>query len=131
MSTWNAEPATGAAREAVERRSEDRTETRFEVVWAVGTLDGEGALRNLSRSGAWIEAVSVPLLTGARIRVVILDREEEERDPVLVDGAVVRRTSAGFAVRFDPASSTEIGRLLDRLSATRSARRERRRRRRR
>ena len=100
----------------MERRVVDRIETRFEVVWAAGSLDGEGVLRNLSRSAAWIDEVSVQPPLGARIRVVILDLEEEERDPVLVDGVVVRRGSVGFAVELDPLSSSEVGRLLDRLA---------------
>ena len=52
----------------------------------------------------------------ARIRVVILRLEEAEQDPVLVDGVVVRTSSLGFAIEFDPASSSAVGRLLDRLA---------------
>ena len=99
----------------MERRSQGRIETRFEVVWAAGSLDGEGALRTLSRSGAWVDDASVQPPMGARVRIVILDLEEEERDPVLVDGVVARRTAAGFAVELDPACSSKIGHLLDRL----------------
>ena len=93
-----------------------RIETRVEVVWAAASLDGEGVLRNLSRSGAWIDEVSVQPPLDARIRVVILDMEEEEREPVLVNGVVVRRSSTGFAVEFDPATSSGIGFLLERLA---------------
>ena len=99
----------------MERRIEVRIETRFEIVWAAGSLDGVGVLRNLTLWSAWIDEVTVPPPVGARIRVVILDVEEEERDPVLVNGDVIRRTSTGFAVALDPASSPEIERLLDRL----------------
>ena len=100
----------------MERRSQGRIETSFEVVWAAGSLDGMGVLRNLTLWSAWIDEVSVPPPMRARIRVVILDVEEEEQDPALVDGDVVRRTSTGFAVALDPASSPEIERLLDRLA---------------
>ena len=141
MTTWNTEPemargerrpATGAALEAMERRSAERIETGIEVSWAAGTLGGEGALRNVSRSGAWIDTAGVPPPTGETVRIaILLDREEEEREAVHVDGVVARRTPAGFAVEFDSARSSQFGRLLDRLNAPRSARRERRRRRRR
>ena len=40
---------------------------------------------------------------------------EEERDTTVAEGEVVRRSSLGFAVQFHPASSSEVGRLLDRL----------------
>ncbi len=99
----------------MERRFEGRIETRFEVVWVAGRLDGQGSLRTLSRSGAWIDDVSVQPPPGARVRIVILDAEEEGEDLELVDAEVVRRTSSGFAVEFHPASSHKIGRFLDRL----------------
>ena len=84
-------------------------ETRFEGVWATGSLDGVGVLRDLSRSGTWIDATKVRPPIGARVRLVILDLEEE-RDPVLVKGVVVRsRRSLGFAVAFHAASSLEVG----------------------
>ena len=101
----------------MERRSEARIETTFEVVWEAGSLDGVGILRNLSRSGAWIADLSVQPHIDVRIRIAIL---EEERAPVVVNGVVVRRTSAGFAVELDPASSSGIGRLLDRLVESRT-----------
>ncbi len=102
--------------EAVERRSQDRTETRFEVVWATDSLNGEGVLRNLSRLGTWIDEVSVPPSVGARIRAVILDVKEEEREPVFLEGAVLRTTSTGFAVELDPSSSAVVELLLDRTA---------------
>ncbi len=89
----------------MERRHE-RIETRFEVVWVAGSLDGVGVVRNLSRSGAWIDAMRVPPQTGARIQIGIL---EEERDATVARGEVVRRSSLGFAVQFHPASSSEVG----------------------
>ena len=95
----------------MERRFE-RIETRFEVVWAADGLDGVGVLRNLSRGGAWIDAMRVRPQMGARIQVGIL---EEERDTTVAEGEVVRRSSLGFAVDFHPASFAEVGRLLDRL----------------
>ena len=99
----------------MERRYGRRIEARFEVVWATDSLNGEGVLRNLSRSGAWIDEVSVPPSVGARIRAAMLDVKEEEREPVFLEGAVLRRTSAGFAVELDPSSAAMVERLLDRL----------------
>ena len=100
----------------MERRLERRIETRFEVVWAAGSLDGVGVLRNLSIWSAWIDEVTVPPPIGVGVRLVIVDKEQEEREPVLVNGGVIRRTSTGFAVALDLADSPEIGRLLDRRS---------------
>ena len=110
------EPAPAAAGEAMERRFEGRIETPFEVVWVSGRLDGEGSLRNLSRSGAWIDDLSAQPPMAAMIRIIVLEMEEEGRDPMLVEGEVARRTSWGFAVEFHPASSHKIGRFLDRLA---------------
>ncbi len=119
MPSWDTEletqPAPGAAGEAMERRFEGRIETRFEVVWVAGRLEGEGRLRNLARSSAWVDDVSVQPPPGARIRITILDPAEEGEDLELFHADVVRRTSSGFAVEFHPASSHKIGRLLDRL----------------
>ncbi len=98
----------------MERRFECPIDVRLEVVWAAGSLNGVGALRNLSRSGAWIDDVSTQPPMGATIRIIVLDMEEE-RDVVFVDGKVVRSTLSGFAVEFHPASSHKIGRFLDRL----------------
>ncbi len=95
----------------MERRFE-RTETRFEVVWAADGLDGVGVLRNLSRSGAWIDAMRVRPPVGAKIQVAIL---EEEWDATVAEGEVVHRSSLGFAVEFHPASFSEVERLVDRL----------------
>ena len=99
----------------MERRSVDRIETSFEVVWAVGSLDGVGFIRNVSRSGVWIAGAGATPAIGARIRVVMVE-VEEERDPVLVGGEVVRRSSSGFAVRFEPRCSPTVWLLLDRLA---------------
>ena len=96
-----------------ERRYEVRIETRFEVVWSAGRLEGVGVLRNLSRSGAWIDEVSVQPPMYARIRIVIL---EDPRDPLVVEGVVVRRTTSGFSVGIYPASSDAVRLLLDRLA---------------
>ncbi len=96
-----------------ERRDEVRIETRFEVPWSAGSLDGVGVLRSLSRGGAWIDTMRVRPPTGTRIQVGIL---EEERDATVANGEVVRRSSLGFAVHFHSASSSEVGRLLDRLA---------------
>ncbi len=95
----------------MERRHE-RIETRFEVVWVAGSLDGVGVVRNLSRSGAWIDAMRVRPPSGARIQVGIL---EEERDSTVAEGDVVRRSALGFAVEFLPDRAAEVGRLVDRL----------------
>ena len=92
-----------------------KLETRFEGVWAAGSLDGVGALRSLSRSGAWIDAAKVLPPMGARVRVVILDLEDE-RDSVLVDGEIVRRTASGSAIKLDPSSSSLVELLLDRIA---------------
>ena len=100
----------------MERRAADRIETRFEVVWVAGSTRGEGALRNLSQAGAWIFGQSVPPAMGAKIRAVILNLREADRMPVLLEGVVARRTSAGFAVEFDLARGSEIASLLDRLA---------------
>ncbi len=95
-----------------EHRYEVRIETRFEVVWSKGRLEGVGVLRNLSRSGAWIDEVSVQPPVGARIRIVIL---EDPRDPLVVDGVVVRGTTLGFGVGIQPPNSDAVRLLLDRL----------------
>ena len=100
----------------MERRSQARIETRFEVVWSAGSLDGQGSLRILSLSGAWIDDASTQPLLGARVRIVVLDLVEEARDPLVADGVVVRRSSEGFAIEFHAASSPEIKRLLDRIA---------------
>ena len=92
-----------------------KLETRFEVVWAAGSLDGVGFIRNASRSGVWIAGVGAKPDIGSRIRVVIVE-VEEERDPVLLDGEVVRRTSSGFAVKLDPAASASVEFLLGHLA---------------
>ncbi len=97
----------------MEGRYEVRIETRFEAVWAAGSLYGVGVLRNLSGSGAWIDEVSAQPPMGARIRIVIL---EEERDSLVVDGVVVRRTTLGFSVGIQPANSDAVRLLLDRLT---------------
>ncbi len=97
----------------MERRYEVRIETRFEAVWAAGSLYGVGVLRNLSGSGAWIDEVSAQPPMGARIRIVI---PEEERDPLVVEGEVVRRTTLGFSVGIQPANSDAVRRLLARLA---------------
>ncbi len=96
-----------------ERRDEVRIETRFEVAWSAGRLEGVGVLRNLSGSGAWIDEVSVQPPMGARIRIVIL---EDDRDPLVVEGVVVRRTTSGFAVGIQPPNSDAVRLLLDRLA---------------
>ena len=96
----------------------ERIKTRFEVVWAAGSVDGVGILRNLSRGGAWIDAMRVRPPSGARIQVSIL---EEERDATVAGGDVVRRSSLGFAVEFHPDSSSEVGRLMDRLAGADAA----------
>ena len=95
-----------------EEAMERRFKVRIETIWSAGRLDGVGVVRDLSRSGAWIDAMRFPPPTGARIQVGIL---EEERDATIARGEVVRRSSLGFAVQFYPASSSEVGRLLDRL----------------
>ena len=96
-----------------ERRYEVRIETRFEVVWSAGRLEGVGVLRNLSRLGAWIDEVSVQPPMGARIRIVIL---EDPRDPLVVEGEVVRRTTSGFSIGIQPPNSYAVRLLLDRLA---------------
>ena len=97
----------------MERRLERRIETRLEASWAARSLDGVGVLRNLSGSGAWIDEVSAQPPMGARIRIVI---PEEERDPLVVEGEVVRRTTLGFSVGIQPADSDAVRLLLARLA---------------
>ena len=100
----------------MERRSDERLDTRFEVVWVAGSLEGEGSLRNLSRSGAWIGDVGVPPAMGAKVRAVILDMEEEEQEPVLLEGVVVRTADEGFALEFHLARRCDIASLLKRIA---------------
>ena len=98
----------------MQQRSEDRIETRLEAVWVAGRLDGEGTVRNLSRSGAWIDTTRVRPPIGTEVRVVILDPKEEP-DPMLMNGVVVRGSSMGFAVEFHATHFSEIECLVDRL----------------
>ena len=98
----------------MERRASERFETRFEVVWEAGSLEGVGVLRNLSRAGAWIDDLSVQPHADERIRIAI---QEEGRHPVAVSGVVVRRTSEGFAVELDTSAFSVVGLLLDRFFA--------------
>ena len=97
----------------MERRSDDRVEVKLQVVWAARGVGGVGILRNLSRSGAWIDGVRARPGLGANVRVIIM---EEHRDGTLVEGAAVRRTSSGFAVELNSGSSIEVECLLDRLA---------------
>ncbi len=93
----------------MERRSQVRSEVRFDAVWAAGSLDGVGVLGTLSRMGAWIDCESAQPPVGARIRIAII---EEEQEPMVVDGAVVRRTSSGFALDLDAAYAAGVGAVL-------------------
>ena len=97
----------------MEHRPAPRVKARLEVVWSAHGLDGVGILRNLSRSGVWIDRVRVQPAVGEEIRVVIL---EGDRDRTFVEGGVVRRNSSGFAVHFD-SETREVGLLVDRLEA--------------
>ena len=49
-----------------ERRYEVRIASRFEAVWAAGSLDGVGVLRNLSGEGAWWSEASLVAFCGHR-----------------------------------------------------------------
>ncbi len=50
---------------------------------------------------------------GARILIVIL---EDPRDPLVVEGVVVRRTTSGFSIGIQPRCSYAVELLLDRLA---------------
>ncbi len=97
-----------------ERRYEVRIETRFEAIRGPDCFYGVGVLRNLSRSGAWVDDANFQPPMGGRVRIAL---SEVGAKPVLLDGDVVRRTSSGFAVELDPATFSVVGLLLDRLAA--------------
>lgn len=75
-----------------------RISTRFVATYSTERTEGSGLLRNVSRTGAFIETAQVVRAVGAAVRAEVLVGRDHV---VAVAGKVARFDESGFAFRFD------------------------------
>ena len=81
-----------------ERRACARTEIGLDVVCSSGREEGSAILKDLSRSGALLEATTIRTAVGDSVTIWL--RTEPDAEPDSLHAEVVRHTSDGFAVEF-------------------------------
>ncbi len=98
----------------VERRRAARLPTSFSVLYSSGREDRAGTVVALSRVGALVETVEVPVpALGTSVQLLI---GASWQRPVEIHGRVVRHAEKGFAVEF-VGVTVELLELLDLLGA--------------
>jgi hypothetical protein len=85
-----------------------RLRADFSAEYGDATLQGSGTLRNISRTGAWIETTAAKPRIARRIRVTAHVGPEYD---VYLEGVVTRATAEGFALALENVSE-EVLELL-------------------
>ncbi len=76
-----------------------RVSVQFSVDFSNRYCHGTGTVQNISSSGALIEEVDPPLLSGGKIALSFTPFDDSK--PIELRATIVRETDTGFAVEFD------------------------------
>jgi ribosomal protein L19 len=94
----------------LEHRWGDRTVVNLRVRISTDSLVGDGILRNVSVSGAFIET-SLPLVAMCPVQIRVLRRNKHWLSRAVASGFVVRNTQDGVGIEWNELAALPLGNL--------------------
>ncbi len=109
-----------AMTETTNKRPHNRIPIRLEAFYSAGRVEGDGALADISYSGALIEDTTIQPEIGTFVVLhVYLEspRAFAGETPFELAGHVVRHSSAGFAIEYKDNLDPDVRRMVDDAAA--------------